>query len=81
MVKIIKAGQFPLNEIALSKKPISVFLGKILAGLESYGISSFDFDLFTCLRIPAFASLSVKFLKCAKAHQRYPAATRLQTLF
>jgi hypothetical protein len=37
---------------------------KILTGLELYDISTLDFYLFTCLRIPTFTGLTTDLPKC-----------------
>jgi hypothetical protein len=81
MVKMKKAGQFSSNGIALPQLFFSAILRKVLAGLERYGISTFDFDLFACLRIPTFAGFSINLLEGTKANKRYSTATCLQSSF
>ena len=45
-------------------KPVLSILRKILTCFELYDIFNFDFDLFTCLRIPAIMSFPVGRLWC-----------------
>ena len=59
----------------------SEILSQILTGLESYGISAFDFDLLTCLGIPAFAGFPVDLFECTKTEKCHLAAACFQPSF